>query len=298
MDHTSAVRERVCAELRRGARPDSRFHFAFGEFIADFEGSEAANARLMAHRFYRDAQCIFITPDNCIEELRHRALLDGKRVLVTTYSIKRGFWLLDAARIPADRLLYAATLDGMDAWNKGTHGKSGLIDRVKSARDAGAQLCIRGGGTKEFYGEAPRGEVLDTRILNGTSSYEPTELVVTTRCGTSLTALEAMRAQLNDNRGSKPKLTLLPLLIAAICRALPDFPMINARYDDEAGIVTRSGAVHLGLATQTDAGLMVPVIRNAESLNIWQIAAEITRLAEGGSAEAVVVEKSTFVVPR
>jgi len=67
-----------------------------------------------------------------------------------------------------------------------------LIDRVKSARDAGAQLCIRGGGTKEFYGEAPRGEVLDTRILNGTSSYEPTELVVTTRCGTSLTALEAM----------------------------------------------------------------------------------------------------------
>ncbi|MEP7299370.1 MAG: glycolate oxidase subunit GlcE [Burkholderiales bacterium] len=67
-----------------------------------------------------------------------------------------------------------------------------LIDRVKSARDAGAQLCIRGGGTKDFYGEPPQGEVLDTRVLEGTSSYEPTELVVTTRCGTSLAELEAL----------------------------------------------------------------------------------------------------------
>src|SRR5882757_2938457 len=70
-----------------------------------------------------------------------------------------------------------------------------LIDRVHSARAAGAQLCIRGGGTKEFYGEIPQGEVLDTRVLEGTSSYEPTELVVTTRCGTLLAALEALLAE-------------------------------------------------------------------------------------------------------
>ena len=69
-----------------------------------------------------------------------------------------------------------------------------LVDRVHSARDAGAQLCIRGGGTKDFYGEAPQGEVLDTRVLEGTSSYEPTELVVTTRCGTALADLEALLA--------------------------------------------------------------------------------------------------------
>jgi glycolate oxidase FAD binding subunit len=69
-----------------------------------------------------------------------------------------------------------------------------LIDRVHSARAAGAQLCIRGGGTKAFYGEPPQGEPLDVRVLEGTSSYEPTELVVTTRCGTSLTALEALLA--------------------------------------------------------------------------------------------------------
>ena len=70
-----------------------------------------------------------------------------------------------------------------------------LIDRVKSARDAGAQLDIRGGGTKAFYGEAPQGELLDTRVLEGTSSYEPTELVVTTRCGTALAELEALLAE-------------------------------------------------------------------------------------------------------
>jgi glycolate oxidase FAD binding subunit len=69
-----------------------------------------------------------------------------------------------------------------------------LIDRVQSARAAGAQLRIRGGGSKDFYGEAPQGELLDTRVLEGTSSYEPTELVVTTRCGTALAELEALLA--------------------------------------------------------------------------------------------------------
>ena len=115
-----------------------------------------------------------------------------------------------------------------------------------------------------------------------------------------VTALEAMRAQLNDHRGAeKPKLTMLPLLITAICRALPQFPMINARYDDEAGVVTRYGAVHLGIAAQTPAGLMVPVIRNAESRNLWQLAAEITRLAEaarGGTAKVEELSGSTLTL--
>ncbi|MFA6607584.1 MAG: dihydrolipoamide acetyltransferase family protein [Sphingomonas sp.] len=99
-----------------------------------------------------------------------------------------------------------------------------------------------------------------------------------------VTALEAMRADLNGARGSRPKLTMLPLLIAAICKTVPAFPMINARYDDEAGVVTRRGAVHLGMATQTDAGLTVPVIRDAQDRNVWQLAAEILRLAEAARA--------------
>ena len=95
-----------------------------------------------------------------------------------------------------------------------------------------------------------------------------------------VTSLEDMRADLNANRGARPKLTMLPLLIVAICRSLPEFPMLNARYDDEAGVVTRSGRVHLGMAAQTDAGLTVPVIRDAQDKNVWQLASEIGRLAE------------------
>ena len=106
-----------------------------------------------------------------------------------------------------------------------------------------------------------------------------------------VTSLEDMRADLNANRGGRPKITMLPLLIVAICKALPDFPMINARFDDEAGVVTRFGAVHLGMATQTDAGLMVPVIRDAQDRNIWQLAAEITRLADAARAGKVKSEE-------
>lgn len=114
-----------------------------------------------------------------------------------------------------------------------------------------------------------------------------------------VTELEAMRAALNSARGDKPKLTLLPLLITAICKCVPDFPMINARYDDEAGVVTRSGAVHLGMATQTDAGLMVPVIRNAERQNVWQLARAITRLADAarnGKAKSEELSGSTLTI--
>jgi len=114
-----------------------------------------------------------------------------------------------------------------------------------------------------------------------------------------VTALEAMRADLNANRGARPKLTLLPLLIVAICRTVPAFPMINARYDDEAGVVTRHGRVQLGMATQTDAGLMVPVIRDAQDRNVWQLATEIARLAEAarsGKAKSEELSGSTLTV--
>tara|TARA_R110002072_G_scaffold86774_19_gene195918 strand:+ start:2206 stop:3546 length:1341 start_codon:yes stop_codon:yes gene_type:complete len=114
-----------------------------------------------------------------------------------------------------------------------------------------------------------------------------------------VTALEVLRGQLNSNRGDRPKLTMLPLLIAAICKTVPDFPMINARYDDEAGVVTRHGAVHLGMAAQTDAGLMVPVIRDAQSRNLWQLAKEIVRLAEAardGKATSEELQGGTLTV--
>ncbi len=114
-----------------------------------------------------------------------------------------------------------------------------------------------------------------------------------------VTELERTRAQLNENRGDRPKLTMLPLLITAICKTLPDFPMINARYDDEAKVVTRHGAVHLGMATMTDNGLMVPVIRDAQGKNLYQLANEIVRLAEAardGSARSDELSGSTLTV--
>lgn len=114
-----------------------------------------------------------------------------------------------------------------------------------------------------------------------------------------VTDLEELRAQLNAARGDRPKLTMLPLLITAICKTIPQYPMINARFDDEANIVTRYGAVHLGMAAQTDAGLMVPVIRDAQAKNLWQLAREIGRLAEAarsGKATSEELSGSTLTV--
>jgi len=96
-----------------------------------------------------------------------------------------------------------------------------------------------------------------------------------------MTELEALRATLNNKWGKeRGRLTVLPFLMRAMVLALREFPQINARYDDEAGVVTRHGAVHMGVATQTDAGLIVPVVRNAEALDLWASAAAVTRQAD------------------
>jgi 5-formyltetrahydrofolate cyclo-ligase len=112
--HKSAVREKVWRELRKVAFPDSRFDYDFGEFIADFEGSSEALAQLTQLPCYRSACIIFITPDNCLDELRLHALRDGKLILMTTYAIRRGFRLLDPSKIAPSRYEFAATLDGAE----------------------------------------------------------------------------------------------------------------------------------------------------------------------------------------
>lgn len=96
-----------------------------------------------------------------------------------------------------------------------------------------------------------------------------------------VTELESLRAQLNTRFGEdRGKLTLLPFLIRAMVLALADFPQVNALFDDETGVITRHSAVHLGIATQTDAGLMVPVLRHAQDGDLWTHAHAIVRLAE------------------
>src|SRR5690242_5977867 len=95
-----------------------------------------------------------------------------------------------------------------------------------------------------------------------------------------VTALEETPAMMNADRGSNPKLTLLPFLITAMARALPDWPMLNATYDDDANVITRHGSLNLGMATQTPNGLMVAVIRDAQNKSVWDPAREIVRLAD------------------
>ena len=107
-----------------------------------------------------------------------------------------------------------------------------------------------------------------------------------------VTALEDLRRHLNAEHGARrPKLTLLPFLMRALVRAAEAYPQINARYDDEAEIVQRFEAVHIGIATQTDAGLMVPVVRHAEALGLWDCAAEVSRLAAAARAGTAAREE-------
>ena len=109
-----------------------------------------------------------------------------------------------------------------------------------------------------------------------------------------VTELEQLRQQLNKIHGAtRGKLTLLPFLARAMVLALRDFPQINARFDDDAGVVTRHEGVHLGIAAQTDGGLMVPVLRHAESLDLWASAAGIARVAEGAKTGKLGREELT-----
>jgi len=114
-----------------------------------------------------------------------------------------------------------------------------------------------------------------------------------------VTALEETRAMMNDDRGSNPKLTVLPFLITALCRGLAEWPMLNATFDDEAMVITRHGSVQMGVATQTPNGLMVATIRDAQSRSVWQLASEILRLSDAartGKANREELSGATFTV--
>ena len=96
-----------------------------------------------------------------------------------------------------------------------------------------------------------------------------------------MTELEELRVHLNaTKRADQPKLTMLPFLMRALVRVLPAYPQINARFDDEAGVVHRHAGVHIGIATQTANGLVVPVVKHAEALDVWAAASEVARVAE------------------
>jgi 2-oxoisovalerate dehydrogenase E2 component (dihydrolipoyl transacylase) len=114
-----------------------------------------------------------------------------------------------------------------------------------------------------------------------------------------VTALEDARAMMNNDRGSNPKLTLLPFLITALCRGLTEWPMLNATFDDEAMVITRHGSVQMGVATQTPNGLMVATIGDAHARSVWELASEILRLSEAartGKASREELSGATFTI--
>lgn len=115
-----------------------------------------------------------------------------------------------------------------------------------------------------------------------------------------VTALEELRAKLNaEERPDRPRLTVIPFLMQALVKALVDFPEMNALYDDEAEIIERHGGVHIGIATQTDNGLLVPVVRHCEARSLWDFAAEVRRLADAarqGTATRAELSGSTITI--
>lgn len=115
-----------------------------------------------------------------------------------------------------------------------------------------------------------------------------------------VTALEELRAQLNEEKSpDRPKLTVLPFIMGAMVKALHQQPQLNAHFDDENGVVLQHGGVHIGVASQTPNGLMVPVVRHCESRSIWDTASEMIRVsdaAKSGSASREELSGSTITI--
>jgi len=114
----NTIRERVWRELRKVAKPDSRFHFDFSSFIPDFEGSDKCAEAIRNMEIYKRARNLMITPDNCLELLREYSIKDGKLVVMPTYGIKRGFVQLSRDLVPSGKEDFAATLDGAERFGK------------------------------------------------------------------------------------------------------------------------------------------------------------------------------------
>jgi 2-oxoisovalerate dehydrogenase E2 component (dihydrolipoyl transacylase) len=176
-------------------------------------------------------------------------------------------------------------------------------DRVRHA-DLDAYLLYNGGGVSRGTGARRQDETvkvvgLRRRIAENMQEAKRRIPHFTLVEEYDVTSLEQTRAMMNADRGSNPKLTMLPFLISAIARTLADYPQINATYDDDAQVITRHGAVHMGMATQTPNGLMVPVIRNAERRSLWELAGEVLRLSDAartGKAGRDELSGSTFTL--
>jgi 5-formyltetrahydrofolate cyclo-ligase len=155
MTDTKLVRRRIWTALADVAKPDSRFHMNFAEVIPGFEGDDAAVARVRALPAYRDARHLFVTPDNCLEALRRFVIEDGKRMIVSTYGIYRGFVLIEPGMVPEGQALFASWLDGLEHF--GRHigiaeiAEMGRFDLMVTGASAVSMEGIRFGKGHGFF---------------------------------------------------------------------------------------------------------------------------------------------------
>lgn len=172
---------------------------------------------------------------------------------------------------------------------------------------SGGRLASKAGGASSGPSRSPRTGVKEEKVIGlrrkiaqNMAAAKRTIPHITYVDEIDLTALEELRAHLNANRkDGQPKLTIIPFLVAAMARALPDFPQANAHFDTEESLLTKYEGVHCGIATATPGGLMVPVIRHAEALDLWQIADEVKRLADAcrdGKATKEELSGSTITI--
>ncbi len=112
------LRLKVWAALRAVALPDARFHWDFSQFVPDFEGSETCAEAIRRHPLYRRAFLLFVAPDNSLARVRAGALEDGKRLLVATHAIARGFYLVEPGSVEERHIPFAATLDGLEQYGR------------------------------------------------------------------------------------------------------------------------------------------------------------------------------------
>lgn len=118
MSTSRIIRQRIWEKLNAVALPDTRFHMNFAEVIPDFVGSVEATDRITALPAYKASRFAFITPDNCLVELRRRMLAEGKPFVMSTYGIYRGFLYVEPGTVPKGAELYAAWLDGMEHFGR------------------------------------------------------------------------------------------------------------------------------------------------------------------------------------
>ena len=172
---------------------------------------------------------------------------------------------------------------------------SGGASRASAARPIGSTAKIAKTGTEEIKVIGLRRKIADSMMASYSSiaHFSYFEEV-------DVTELEALRQHLNATRPEgAPKLTYLPFIMLALVKALGQRPECNALFDDEAGVVTRHEAVHLGIATQTDRGLYVPVVKHVEAMDIWSAATEmgrVTQATRNGEAGIEDLSGSTFTI--